>query len=54
MLLRGMLAELMVLMDPKLYSEHVSHNEYGDAKLYVKLSKALYRMLKSVLSMVLR
>ena len=49
MLLRGRLAELMVLVDPKLYSEHVRHNEYGDAKLYVKLSKALYGMLKSAL-----
>ena len=49
MLLRGRLAELMVLVDPKLYRQHVRYTPNGDGRLYVKLSKALYGMLKSAL-----
>ena len=40
MLLRGQLAELMVLIDPKLYREYVRY-EKGKAQLYVCMTKAL-------------
>jgi hypothetical protein len=50
MLLKGKLAELMTLVEPKLYRQHVRYdNEKGEAMLYVKMSKALYGMLKSAL-----
>ena len=50
MLLKGKLAELMTLVEPKLYHQHVLYdNEKGEAILYVKMSKALYGMLKSAL-----
>ena len=50
MLLKGKLAELMTLVEPKLYRQHVRYdNEKGEATLYAKISKALYGMLKSVL-----
>ena len=48
MLLKGKLAELMTLVEPKLYRQHVRYdNKKGDAMLYVRMSKALYGMLKS-------
>jgi len=50
MLLKGKLAELMTLVEPKLYRQHVRYdNAKGEAMLYVKMSKALYGMLKSAL-----
>jgi len=50
MLLKGKLAELMTLIEPKLYRQHVWYdNVKGEALLYVKMSKALYGMLKSAL-----
>ena len=49
MLLRGQLAELMVLVDPKLYLEYVRYSPSGQAMLYVRMTKALYGMLKSAL-----
>ena len=50
MLLKGKLAELMTLVEPKLYCQHIRYNnEKGEAMLYVKMSKALYGMLKSAL-----
>ena len=49
MLLRGQLAELMVLVDPKLYREYVRYSPTGQAMLYVRMTKALYGMLKSAL-----
>ena len=45
MLLRGQLTELMVLVDPKLYQEYVRYSPKGKAELYVRMTKALYRML---------
>ncbi len=48
MLLYGQIAELIVLVEPKLYHECIRY-ENGKAVLYVRMTKALYRMLKSVL-----
>ncbi len=48
MKLRGKLAELMVLIELKLYCEYVRYPN-GHAKLYVCMTKALYGMLKSAL-----
>jgi len=41
MRLRGRLAELMVLVDPKLYRQYVRYSSHGDAVLYVGMTKAL-------------
>jgi hypothetical protein len=49
MLLKGRLAELMVQVDPQLYRKFVIHNKNNQALLYVKLSKAIYGLLKSAL-----
>jgi hypothetical protein len=50
MLLEGKLAELMTLVEPKLYHQHVRYNnKKGKAMLYVRMSKALYGMLKLAL-----
>ena len=49
MRLDGQLAELMVLVDPKLYRKHVRYSTKGEAVLYVRIAKALYGMLKSAL-----
>ena len=53
MLLHGQLAELMVLIEPKLYRGCVRYPN-GKTDLYVRMTKALYRMLKAALSMVLQ
>ena len=49
MVLRGVLAELMVKVDPKLYTKYVIHDKKGRMVLYVTMQKALYGMLKSAL-----
>ena len=49
MLLKGKLAELMTLMEPKLYYTHVRNNTKGEAMMYVKMTKALYMMQESAL-----
>ena len=49
MLLRGILAEMMVRIDPSLYRKYVTYSAKGTPMLYVRLSKALYVMLKAVL-----
>jgi hypothetical protein len=50
MLLKGRLAELMAIVEPKLYHKHVSYNNFkGKAMLYIKITKALYNILKSTL-----
>jgi len=49
MLLRGRLAELMVQVDPNLYQKFVIYDKNNQALLYVKLSKAIYGLLKSAL-----
>ena len=49
MLLRGKLAEMMVRIDPALYREYVTYSANGVPMLYVRLSKALYGMLRAAL-----
>jgi hypothetical protein len=49
MLLKGPLAELMVLVDPSLYRKYVTFDSRGQPILYVKMHKALYGMLRSAL-----
>lgn len=49
MLLEGKLAELMELVAQHIYQKHISMNKKGKPMPYVKLQKALYGLLKSVL-----
>ena len=49
MLLRGRLAEMMVRIDPPLYRKYVTYLAKVKPMLYVRLSKALYGMLKAAL-----
>ena len=49
MRLDGILAELMVQVDPKLYRKYVTTNAKGKTVLYVQLEKAVYGMMKSAL-----
>jgi len=50
-LFQGKLAELMVMVDPKLYRKYVTYecNSKGNAMLYVQMNKALYSLLQSAL-----
>ena len=49
MLLRSRLAEIIVQVDPSMYRKYVTHSPNGQAILYVRLSKALYSMLRAAL-----
>jgi hypothetical protein len=49
MILCGRLAKLMVQVDPALYRKYVIYGKNDEALLYVKLSKAVYSLLKSAL-----
>ena len=49
MLLRDPLSELMVMVDPYLYLQYITYNSKVQALLYLKMNKALYGLLKSVL-----
>ncbi len=49
MRLDGQLAKLMALVEPKLYRKHVRYLSKGEAVLYVRITKALYGILKSAL-----
>ena len=49
MLLRGKLAEMMVRIDPSMHREYVTYSKNGVPILYVRLSKALYGMLRAAL-----
>ena len=49
MLLRGILAEMMVQVDPSMYRKYVTYSSNGQVMLYVRLSKALYGMLRAAL-----
>ena len=49
MLLRCPLAELMVMVETKLYRKFVTYGSKGVALLYVKMNKTLYGLLKSAL-----
>lgn len=46
--LQGRMAELLAMIDPSLYREHIII-ERGRPVLYLKLKKALYGMLQSAL-----
>jgi len=45
MLLEGKIAELIVMLDPKLYCKYIWENKKNMPMLYVRLKKALYGML---------
>ena len=47
MRLDGVLAELMVKVEPKLYRKYITTNAKGKPVLYVQLEKAVYDMMKS-------
>ena len=47
------LAELMVMVDPVLYKDFITYNSKGQALIYVRMNKALYRILKSALQFYL-
>jgi hypothetical protein len=49
MLQKGCLAKLMVKVDPTLYCKYIIHDKKYQPHLYVKLSKAIYGLLKSAL-----
>jgi hypothetical protein len=49
MLLRSCLAKLMVQVDPGLYRKYLTYGKNNEPLLYVKLSKAIYGLLKSAL-----
>ena len=49
MLLRGKLAEMLVQVNPGMYRKYVKYSPNGQAMLYVRLSKALYEMLRAAL-----
>jgi hypothetical protein len=49
MLLRGCLAKLMVQVDLVLYRKYAIYRKNAEALLYVKLSTAIYGLLKSAL-----
>ena len=49
MLMKGKLAEMIVLVDPKLYCKYVIYDTKGTPILYVKMNKALYGLLQSAL-----
>jgi hypothetical protein len=49
MILKGRLAELMVQVAPNLYRKYISVDRKGMAILFVKMQKAIYGLLRSVL-----
>ena len=42
MILEGRLAELMEMMTPEIYQQHIHVNKKNKKLLYVKLKKSLY------------
>ena len=49
MLLKGELAEMMVLAAPSLYRKYVTYDRKGVPMLYTRMNKALYGLLESAL-----
>ena len=49
MVLRGVLCEMMVKVDPKLYRKYVTTDKRGKPVLYVQLYKSLYGLMRSAL-----
>ena len=48
-LLKRNVAEFMVQIDPQMYRKHIITSSKGEPMLFVRLSKALYGLLQSVL-----
>jgi hypothetical protein len=49
MVLRGELAEMLVLIAPQIYRKHIAIDKKGTPILYVKLQKALYGLMRASL-----
>jgi hypothetical protein len=49
MVLKGELAEMMVHIAPQIYWKHITVDKKGTPVLYVKLQKALYRLMRASL-----
>ena len=49
MVLRGKIAEIMVMIYPSMYRNYVTYSKNGVLMLYVCISKALYGMLRAAL-----
>jgi hypothetical protein len=49
MVLKGELAEMMVLIAPQIYCKHITIDGKGSPVLYVKLQKALYGLMRASL-----
>ena len=49
MVLRGKLGEMIVKIDPLLYRKYITYSQKEIPMLYVRLSKVLYKMLRTVL-----
>jgi hypothetical protein len=49
MVLKGELAEMMVLIVPQIYCKHITMDKKGSPVLYVKLQKALYGLMRASL-----
>ena len=49
MLLKGKIAEMMVRIDPYLYRKYVTYSTKEVPMQYVRLSKALYGMLRAAI-----
>ena len=47
-ILKGKLAELMVQIDPQINRKYITTSFKGEPMLYVRLSKSLYGLLKSL------
>ncbi len=45
MVLKEEVAEMMVHIAPQIYRKHITVNKKGTPVLYVKLQKALYRLM---------
>ena len=49
MMLKGRLAELMVMVEPSLYRKYVTTDSKGEPILFVQMHQALYGMMRSTL-----
>ncbi len=49
MVLKGELTEIMVHIAPQIYHKHITVDKKGTPKLYIKLQKVLYRLMRASL-----
>jgi hypothetical protein len=54
MLLRGQLADLMVMVEPEVYGPYLTKSSKGESILYVRMLKAMYGLLRSALLFYLK